>query len=183
MQTKNYLVFIISIWSLISFVRCSSNDQQNNGYNPEPSSSLKVAPPSAITDKLTNLEGSEYIWGKEPCSGVNRSTFRAILLFLPKQVVRYVYTNVVISPDGQGKERQEIWEGTYQKNSQQITLHFTQITHLQKGFKDEQANQTQQEKVDKTLTFKSMVCEHNRSALQNLSELLDPMKGGNWVKK
>ena len=167
---------------LIGLTYCSSpSPQQSN--NPEPSASLQVNVPRTEKFQLANLEGSEYIWGKTPCSGVSRSMFRAVLLFLPNQVVRYVYTNVEVSEDGQGKEQQEIWEGGYQLKNNDLTLHFTQITQLQKGFDDDQARQTQQEKIDKTLHFKGVSCSKNRVALQNLSDLLDPMKGGNWVKK
>ncbi|OJJ15654.1 hypothetical protein BKI52_37865 [marine bacterium AO1-C] len=168
---------------LFSLTHCSSSTSNQTNNNPEPSASLKVNAPNTGKFKLANLQGSEYIWGKEPCSGVNRSTFRAVMLFLPNKAVRYVYTNVVVSDKGEGKEQQEIWEGSYQQKNNDLTLHFTQITQLQKGFNDDQARQTQQEKIDKTLTFRAVACSQNKVALQNLSELLDPIKGGNWVKK
>lgn len=182
MKTKKLL--LVGMWSLLCFARCTSDtSQQSKSSNPEPSASLKVAAPDTSKHQLASLEGSEYVWGKKPCTGVNRSTFRSILVFLPSQVVRYVHTNVLIGEGGKGKEQQIIWEGTYKRNNSQLSLHFTQITQLQKGFDDEKANQTQQEKIDKTIAFKAVVCDHNRSALQNLSDLLDPEKGGNWVRK
>ena len=183
MRTHHYLLYFISMLGLFGLVGCSSSDTNTGTNNPEPSASLKVNTPNSGDFKLTNLEGSEYIWGKEPCSGVNRSTFRAVLLFLPNKVVRYVYTNVVVGEKGEGKEEQEIWEGSYQQKDNDLTLHFIQITQLQKGFNDDKARQTQKEKIDKTLTFRGMACGKNRSALQNLSDLLDPIKGGNWVRK
>jgi len=176
-------LYITSVLGLVGLTHCSSSTSKQTNNNPEPSASLKVADPNLGKFQLNNLEGSEYIWGKKPCSGVNRSTFRAVILFLPNKVVRYVYTNVVVSEQGEGKEQQEIWEGTYQQKNNELILHFTQITQLQKGFNDDQARQTQQEKIDKTLSFKGVSCEQNRVALQNLSELLDPAKGGNWVRK
>lgn len=180
----NYFKKILFISSLAFFARCGAPQQTETNRNPEPpTSTRKVTAPDTSQHKLTHLEGSEYVWGKTPCTGVNRSTFRAILVFLPQQVVRYVYTNVAIDEVGKGKEAQKVWEGTYQRQGSQLTLHFTQITQLQKGFEDANARQTQQEKIDKKLTFKAIECDHGRSALQNLSTELDPEKGGNWVKK
>jgi hypothetical protein len=180
----NYFKKLLLLSSLCWFAQCGAPEQAEKNTNPEPpASSRKVAAPDTSQHKLTHLEGSEYVWGKKPCTGVNRSTFRAILVFLPQQVVRYVYTNVAIDDAGKGKEIQKVWEGSYEREGSQLTLHFTKITHLQKGFDDAEARETQQEKIDKKLAFKAMECDHGRSALQNLSTEIDPEKGGNWVKK
>ncbi|WP_299455290.1 hypothetical protein [uncultured Microscilla sp.] len=182
---KKTTLIVWVVWSLGGFIQCTSTPEQTvKNSNPEPpASARKVVAPDTSQYKLNQLEGSEYIWGKKPCTGVNRSTFRAVLVFLPQQVVRYVYTNVTVGDDGKGSEEQKVWQGTYQRQGSELTLHFTQITQWQKGFEDANARQTQQEKIDKKLAFKAVMCHHNRSALQNLSTALDPEKGGNWVKK
>ncbi|EAY28064.1 lipoprotein, putative [Microscilla marina ATCC 23134] len=182
---KKIALIVCMVWSLGCLMQCTSTPEQTvKNKNPEPpASSRRVVAPDTSQYKLNHLEGSEYIWGKKPCTGVNRSTFRAVLVFLPQQVVRYVYTNVTVGDEGKGYEEQKVWKGTYQRQGSELTLHFTQITQWQKGFDDVNARQTQQEKIDKKLAFKAVMCHQKRSALQNLSTALDPEKGGNWVKK